>query len=135
MKWPTLFGVLIALGACASEPVYPVPGQQTVADYVSVAQLDQVKRLRKGDHDSLQYVNDRYIIYRGRPHDFLIEFRLNCDGLTDNSWIPADYVHDHRNLRAGEDTIRGCIVDKIYSITNDQRIELRHLGEAQGQQN
>ena len=130
MKRPTLFvGVLIALGACASEPLYTVPDDHTVADYIAVAQLDQVSRIRKGDHDGLQYVNDRYVIFRGRPDDFLVEFRRKCDGLTDNSWIPPDYIHDHRNLRAGEDTIRGCIVDKIYAITNDQRIELRHLPE------
>ena len=127
MKWPTLFGVLIALGACASEPLYSVPAEETVADYVSVAQLDQVRHIRKGDHDSWRYVNDRYVIYSARTDDFLVEFRRNCNDLTDNSWIPADYIHDHRNLRAGEDTIRGCIVDKIYAITNDQRIELRHL--------
>jgi hypothetical protein len=127
MKWPTLFGVLIALGACASEPLYSVPAEETVANYARVAQLDQVNLIRKGGHDSWQYINDRYIVYRGRSDDFLVEFRRNCDGLTDNSWLPADYIHDHRNMRAGEDTFRGCIVEKIYPITNDQRIELRHM--------
>ena len=131
MKSPTLFGVLIALGACATEPVYTVPAEQAVADYVQIAQLDQVDHIRKGAHDSWRYVNDRYVIYRARTDDFLVEFRRNCGVLTDNSWLPADYIHDHRNMRAGEDTIRGCIVDRIYPITDIQRIELRHLPPGQ----
>jgi len=132
MKWPTFFGVLIALGACASERMYKVPVDQAVGDYIASSQLEEVRHLRKGNSDGYQYLNDRYIIYRGGD-DYLVEFRTNCGGLNDSSWVPADYIHDHRNLRAGEDTIRGCIVEKIYPITNDQRKELRHLGETPGQ--
>jgi len=133
MKWTIYIGVLTALGACASEPLYTVPANQAVADYVVAMQLEQVNSLRKGNSDGWTYLNDRYVIYRGTK-DYLVEFRQNCD-LTDSSWVPADYIHDHRNLRAGEDTIRGCIVDKIYPLTNDQRVELRHLGETPGQRN
>ena len=134
LKWPAIFSVVTVLGACASEPLYTVPVDESVADYIVAAQLDDIALIRKGNHDSWQYVNDHYIIFRGR-NNFLVEFTHNCSGLTDSGWVPADYIHDHRNLRAGEDTIRGCIIDKIYPITNDQRIELRHLGEAPGQRN
>ena len=134
MKWLSLLLVLMALGACASEPLYKVPVDQTVADYITAIQLDEVTHIRKGNSDGWTYLNDRYVIYRG-TNDYLVEFSNNCGTLTDNSWVPADYIHDHRNLRAGEDTIRGCIVEKIYPLTNDQRIELRHLGETPGQRN
>jgi len=134
MKWLSLLLVLLALGACASDPVYTVPVDQTVADYIVAIQLGEVTHIRKGNSDGWTYLNDRYVIYRGKD-DYLVEFRSNCGGLTDNSWISADYIHDHRYLRAGEDTIRGCIVEKIYPLTNDQRIELRHLGESPGQRN
>jgi hypothetical protein len=127
----TLFSIPLVLTACASEPLTRPPVNELVADYVTTAQLDEVNLIRKGNSDSWQYLNDRYVIYRGR-NDFLVEFRVDCADLTDNSWIPADYIHDHRNLRAGEDTIRGCIVDRIYPISNDQRIELRNLNEAPG---
>ena len=136
MKWLTIIipGVLVILGACASDPVYTVPAHQTVDDYVATSQLAEVEVIRKGDRDSWQYVNDRYVIYRGRPDTFLVEFKHNCNRLTDNSIVPVDVIHDHRNLRA-TDTIRGCIVDKMYMITNDQRIELRHLGQTPGENN
>jgi hypothetical protein len=134
LKLSAILSVLAVLGACASEPLYTVPADRTVSDYVVANQLDDVGHLRKGNHDSWQYLNNRYVIYRGRD-DFLVEFRQGCDGLTDSSWVPADYIHDHRNLRAGEDTIRGCIVETIFPITNDQRMELRNLGETPGQRN
>jgi len=126
MKRLTILGAAIVLSACASEPLHKVPTNQNVDDYIHTAQLSEVDSIRKGNHDGLQYLNDRYVIYRGNK-DYLVEFRSNCRELADNSWIPADYIHDHRNLRAGEDTIRGCIVDKIYRITREHRSELRHL--------
>lgn len=126
MKLLTILGVTMVLGACASEPLYKVPTNQRVADYVETTELPQTNRIRKGNSDAWQYLNDRYVIYRGR-NDYLIEFRDNCRDLADNAWIPADYIHDHRNLRAGEDTIRGCIIENIYSLTGTQRIEIRTL--------
>jgi hypothetical protein len=122
-----------ALGACASDPVYNVPAQQTVADYIVANQLDEVEQIRKSDRDSWQYVNDLYLIYRGRPNDYLVEFKYVCEGLDDNSILPpADLIHNHRYLRT-TDTFRGCIVDKIYAISGSQRTELRNLGVSPGE--
>ncbi|NCF73153.1 MAG: hypothetical protein GWP67_06585 [Gammaproteobacteria bacterium] len=134
MKYLTILSVAFVLGACASEPLYRVPSNQIVDDYVMTAQLGEIDLIRKGNHDTWQYVSDRYVIYSSNK-DYLVEFRKDCADLTDNSWVPADYIHDHRNLRAGEDTIRGCIVQKIYPIVRDQRDELRHLVMPSAQQN
>jgi hypothetical protein len=128
MKWLTILGFPIILGACASEPLYKVPDNQRVSDYVQTAQLPEAKLIRKGNNDSWTYLNDRYVIYRG-GNDYLVEFRGNCAEVANNDWVPADYIHDHRNLRAGEDTIRGCIIEKLYTLTREQRVELRHLDE------
>jgi hypothetical protein len=128
-----LISISAALGACAADPVYTPPADQTVRDYVTAAQLEEIYELRKGDRDTWQYVTDRYVIYRSRMDDYLLEFKGSCDRLTDNSALPpADVIHDHRNLRAS-DTFRGCIVDRIYAISNDQRVELRNLGYSPGQ--
>jgi len=122
----------LALGACASDPIYVVPAQETIDDYVVASQLQDVDLIRKTNRDSWQYVNDRYIIYRGRPNDYLIEFKHSCENLDDNGRLPpVDLIHDHRNLRA-TDTIRGCIVEKIYAISSSQRRELRQLGKPAG---
>ena len=134
MKWLTMLGIPIVLAACATEPMYEVPSNQRVVDYIKTTQLTEVNIVRKGNSDGWQYLNDRYVIYKG-IHDYLFEFRANSGVLADNSWIPADYIHDHRNLRARVDTIRGCIVEKIYPLTRDQRTELRHLGGARKQRN
>ena len=135
MSKPTLFGFTLLLGACASDPIYTVPANETVSDYVVASELTEVKEIRKTDRDSWQYVNDRFAIYRGRLDDYLLRFKGDCYRLSDNSTLPpADMIHDHRNLRIS-DTFRGCIVDKIYEISNDQRIELRHLGKSPGESN
>lgn len=126
---------LMVLGACAIEPTYFSPENQAVEDYIATAELMAIGRIRKYDRDTWVYVNDRYVIYRGRPDDYLMEFRHECGDLRDNSWIPADLRYDHRNLRARVDTLRGCIVEKIYPITTAQRNELRTLGETPGQRN
>lgn len=123
---------LLALGACASDPIYFPPASETIEDYVVAGQLEDVGLIRKTDRDSWQYVNDRYIIYRGRPNEYLIQFSHNCEGLDDNGRLPPiDIIHDHRNIRA-TDTIRGCIIEKIYSISSNQRRELRQLGQPAG---
>lgn len=121
------------LGACAVDPVYVPPAEQTVQDYVTAAQLQETYEIRKGDRDSWQYINDRYVIYRSRLADYLLEFTGSCDRLTDNSVLPpADLIHDHRRLRAA-DSFRGCIIETIYEISDAQRVELRNLGHSPGQ--
>ena len=132
-RW--ILGFSLLLGACASDPVYTRPANQTIHDFVIANELVEVEEIRKTDRDSWQYVNDRFAIYRGRPDDYLLRFKRDCDRLSDNSTLPpADMIYDHRNLRI-TDTFRGCIVDKIYEISNDQRIELRHLGKSPGENN
>lgn len=138
MKNMTLLWSLAALGGCATDPIYVAPAGQTVSDYVSTARLKEVNEIRKTDRDSWQLVNDQYIVYQARFYQsragyFLVQFTGNCDSLTDNSVMPPpDYIHDHRNIRA-TDTLRGCIVDKMFEVSENQRNELRSLGEAPGQ--
>lgn len=132
---PILLCALVTLGACATEPVYFTPHDDAVEDFIATNRLTAVERIRKYDRDTWIYVNNRYVIYRGRPDDYLMQFRHQCGELRDNSWIPADLRYDHRNLHARVDTLRGCIVERIYPITSAQRNELRALGEAPGQRN
>lgn len=128
----TLACVLAALSACASVPLYPEPDNQAVVDFIVSNELTEVKRIRKYDSDSLLFVNGLYVVYRGKK-EYLLEFRRHCAELRNNDWIPADIRHDHRYLRARLDTMRGCIIEKIYPITSEQRNELRELGETPGQ--
>ena len=128
MKWLSILGIPLILGACASEPIFVAPANQRVADFVEVSELGEVDSIRKNNNDSWSMLNSRYVVYRGYD-DFLIEFRKDCREISNNNWLPPDYIHDHRYLRAGVSTIRGCIIEKIYSISRDQRNELRRLTE------
>ena len=97
MKWLAVVGFSCALVACASDPIYRAPPVDEVSDFVAAHQLKEADLIRKGNSDIWQYVNDRYVIYKG-PRNYLVEFRKNCGELDNNSWVPADYIHDHRNL-------------------------------------
>jgi hypothetical protein len=68
-----LIGIAAGLGACASDPIYAPPADQTVRDYVMAAQLEEIDEIRKGDRDTWQYVTDRYVIYRSRMDDYLLD--------------------------------------------------------------
>ncbi len=126
MKQLSTLACATFLFGCATAPLQEVPANETMVDYITASQLSEVGQIRKGNHDHWKYINDRYIIYRG-PKDYLVEFRNDCGELSDNSWLPADYITDHRNLRARVDTIRGCIIEKIYPIDRTQRAEIRQL--------
>lgn len=124
--------VFPVLAACASEPLYPVPTNPAVIDYVAANQLESTPRILKTNGDGWMYLNNRYVLYRGQLDHYLLEFRHNCREIRNSHWIPADYIHDHRYMRAGVDTIRGCVVERMYLISGAQREELRSLGEAPG---
>ena len=80
-----LIGIAAGLGACAADPVYTPPADQTVRDYVTAAQLEEIYEIRKGDRDTWIYVTDRFVIYRSRLDDYLLEFQggelQQADGL------------------------------------------------------
>ncbi len=133
MKRLTLIAACLLPVACGTN--YVEPEREAVVDYIAAAGLQEVDRIRTDASDTWTIVNDTFVIYQTRRKYYLIEFRRKCHELKDNIEIVADVRNDQRNLRARFDTIRGCMIDRMYAISLDQRTELRNLGDAPGEPN
>ena len=122
----------LALGACTTT-VKPQE-IEAVRDFVAANELTEVDQIRLTQQMSYTYVNDRYVIIPTRRGDFLAEFRRDCRELR-RSRFTEDMIdrRDNQNIiRARFDTIRGCVIGRIYEISEGQRAELHDLGDAPG---
>ena len=126
--YPAATTLLLAACSGMSEPQID-PMDQAVSDYVAVGELAPQDKFRTGNHDSWTYVTDYYAIYRGRDGEYLLQFRRRCVELRDNSRITPDERFDNQ-IRRKVDTLRGCLIDDIYPITEAQAEEIRNLPEA-----
>jgi len=121
------------LAACASQPG-PAPEREAVQDFVAVRNLEAPDQIRTDNNDSWQELNEYYLIYKARRAEYLVEFARACRALEDQR-VVADHRWDARTIRARFDTIQGCRIGKIYSLTEAESIELRELGETPGSRN
>ena len=110
--------------ACASEPRQ----FDAIDDYVLAGELPVADKILPNDRDSWSALSDRYIIYKTRQQDYLINFRGRCSALLDRRLARADIRYE-RSLRPRVDTIRGCLIGKIFLLTPDDVVELENLGE------
>lgn len=124
--------VAVTLTACATE--YDTQEIEAVRDYIVATELKEVDQIRFFSQMSYTYLNDRFVLVPTRRGDYLLEFRRNCRELrkTDFTWDMVDRRDNQNTLRAGFDTIRGCVIGAMYEITDDQREELQALGDAPG---
>lgn len=122
---------LAALSACSATPRH-YADPQAVRDYIDVGELEAVQHIRTYSRDSMDYLNDYFILYKARTDEYLIEFRRICRELRENRTVAPDHRYDHNRLRVNEDTIRGCRIGRIYPVTRAQAEELRNLGHAPG---
>ena len=128
-----LFLMTGLLAACASQPE-PAPEREAVQDFVAVRNLEELDQIRTETNDSWQELNDYYLIYKARRAEYLVEFSRACWELKDQQ-VVADKRWDSRTIRPRFDTMRGCRIGKIYSLTEAESIELRELGETPGSRN
>ncbi|MCH7834358.1 MAG: hypothetical protein IH911_04690, partial [Proteobacteria bacterium] len=77
MKQPLMTGALVLLAACSTAS-YDPPSNEAVRDYIVAGELAEQDRLRTDRRGGWTYVNDRFIIFRGRDQDYLLEFRREC---------------------------------------------------------
>lgn len=120
---------MTVIAACSgTSPV--TPDDQAIRDYVDVGELQTTDKIRAYDNDSWSSLSNRFAIYDGRRGaEYLLEFRRVCRELRDNMTVTPDRRSDNY-LRAGVDTLRGCVIYKIYPLTEAQATEIRGLGEA-----
>ena len=116
--------------ACTSE-VRPDPVILAVQDYIAVAELPEVRRIPTDRRETFQELdNQRYVIFKTRRKDYLLEFRRNCWELRDNFNVVADTRTEATNFYPGIDTLRGCPTTRAWELNEGQVEEIRNLGEA-----
>ena len=129
--------VLLALSACSTAGTVQWPGKEleAVRDFVVVTELKEVKKIRLYEQMKYLFVNDFFIVFQTSRGDYLIEFRGRCTELRRRHWT-ADMIDirvSARMLYAGHDTIRGCVIGKIFELPEPHLEELRLLGDAPGE--
>ncbi|MDX1517983.1 MAG: DUF6491 family protein [Woeseiaceae bacterium] len=130
---PTLVLILVALTSACST-LGDEQEIEATRDFVVANQLEQVDEIRLYEQLNYRIINHHFVTVETRRGDYLIEFNNRCRALTQREFQPhmVDIRRDPSRVRARFDTIRGCIIGKIYEVTEEQREELRQLGDAPG---
>ena len=126
MKTNTCLALLTLVAACAGTPEIPAD-TEAVHDYVEVGAIEQVDQIRTHGSDAWTPVTRHFAMYEGRDGRFLLEFTRVCREMYDNTTITPDRRYDHNVMRRGIDTLRGCRIDKMYSLTEAQALEIEAL--------
>lgn len=129
MKYTLLFAAAFVLAACATTP--QEVDKEAVEDFIAVRNLPEVDKIRSDSTDGWYELNNYYVIYQTRRGDYLFQFARRCWEL-DEQRVTADKRWDANTVRARFDTLRGCRIDKIFSLTETDADELKQLGSAPG---
>lgn len=134
MKKSTVLLAALLAGACSTG--YDEQEIEATRDFVVANELAEVDSFRQFKQLNYHYINDYFVTVDTRRGDYLLEFKSRCRALTSRNFTPemVDIRRDPARIRARFDTIRGCRIDKIYGITEDQLNELRELGDAPGEE-
>lgn len=117
---------LAVVAACGGTPEIPAE-LQAVRDYVEVGELGQADRIRTHGSDRWSPATNYYALYKSRDGWYLLEFTRNCREMTDNTRVMPDRRYDHNVMRRGIDTLRGCRIRQMYSLTEAQAQEIEAL--------
>lgn len=122
--------------ASACGPLYEDEEIEATRDFIAANELQEVASFRINEQLNYRVVNAFFVTVDTRRGDYLLEFHTRCRALARRDFTPemVDIRRDPNRIRARFDTIRGCMIGKIYPISNEQREELRELGDAPGEE-
>lgn len=125
LKAVLVSAVLVA--GCSATPA--APDNDAVRDFIEVAGFERTDQMRAIGRFNYSYVNDYFVSVSTGSRHYLIEFRSRCMNLRRNalSVSMVDQRRDPTYLRASWDTIRGCPIEKIYSISEADLNEAKAL--------
>ena len=134
MRAAVILATTLTAVACAGSRAPHEAGP--IDEYVAVNRPAEVDWVRVTRPAAYHPVSERFLIVSARNGDFLAEFRSACRDFGDpesgRHWT-SDMI-DRRSsmniLRAGGDTIRGCVISNLYEISDAQREELLALVDA-----
>lgn len=128
--------IVLALSACATQVERLSPGKdvEAVRDFVVAGELQELNSIRLDDQIKVLYVNDFFVVIPMRRDQYLAEFRGRCSELRERQWVSdmVDVRVNAKMLYSDYDTIRGCVIGKLYAISESQLAELKSLGDAPG---
>jgi hypothetical protein len=128
--------VAVLLAGCATQETGQRPEEhQAVRDFIAVRELEKLKKMSTALRDSWTSIDDRFIIYRSRRGQYLVEFDRRCYELSDSSRVVPDERRVRNTVYARTGTIRGCRINTIYALTEAEAEELDSLGTAPGSRN
>ena len=136
----TILFSLTALGCAGTSE--NEPREDPIGDFIEVAQLESVDRVRtEGDYTFIR-INEYYIVLKSRGDHFLGQMKTRCVGLTRRSTIDeggnlmlrsnVDIRTNPKVFTAGQDTVLGCIVDKLYVMDEQLVAELKSIPPREG---
>ena len=127
-----LTAVLMAapLLGCAGQP--KESATDAVADFIVVSELEALDVVRFRGQFDYKTISDEYVVLTSRGDYYLAQFRRRCHELNEYEFR-ADIRFDRNQLRAGTDTIRGCLIDRLFAIDGAQAQELEILAKGPGE--
>ena len=140
MKRTLVLMATALLASCAAQEEQPAEDasdrgeSQAMYDFIDVRGLKPRDSIRVASSDSYHIIDDRFLLYKGRHGEYLVEFRRRCYEIRDNTRIVPD-VRREAKIRARFDTIRGCRIERIFTLTDADVEELLNMGEAPGDRN
>ena len=137
MRIPRLLLLLPALAALGCATTEAEKREDPIADFIEVAELPTVERVRtEGDYTFMR-VNEYYVILRTRGDHYLGQLKNRCPGLSRRGTIDeggnlllrsnVDIRHNPKIFYAGQDTILGCLVENLYIMDEQLVSELRSM--------
>lgn len=130
---------ILLLAGCAGQDEQSDPSTQDTAqavrDFIELRELEEVDWMRSGSSDGWTQIDETFILYTARKKVYLVEFSRACWELRDNTRITPDRRWDANVIRSRFDTIRGCRIHRIYTLTEAEVAELENIGEAPGSRN
>jgi len=122
--------LLTLLAGCAAQT--GPSADDAIADFIAVSELEELRTVRMRQQFGYDEITERFVVVKSKADHYLVEFRRRCREL-DEYEITPDIRRERNVLRSGIDTIRGCIIHRIFAIDEAQAQELEQLGRAPGQ--
>jgi len=132
---PLMLTAIVAAACASSEPKKT---SDPIGDFIRVSQLESVNTVRTEGNYSFLRVNDSYVILRTHRGHYIGQLNNRCPALMRRSQVDesgnlllrsnTDIRVNPRIFYAGQDTIRGCVIDKLYELDEDVVDELKSIG-------
>jgi len=131
---PMLIAATLVAACAASEPEKKEDG---IADFIAVAELTPVTKVRTEGQYSFLYIDEQYVLLKTNRGYFLGQTRKRCPGLANRNEMSeqgnialrpsVDIRTNPKIFWAGQDSVRGCIIDKLYALDDERVAELKAM--------